>query len=680
VNRHATAHPHEQSFADLFHKNPMPMWLFDPESLRFVEVNEAAVAKYGYGREEFLGMTLEQIRPPEDVDRLREHLGKVRPAPENGFRRSPGWRHLLKDGTTLWVDIYSYDIVWGEHQVRLVMVHDMTDLKVASERLTMQSAYFRQLFDSSPEAIAMLDHEDRIAEVNAAFGRLFQYSPDELRGKSVNEVIVPAERHQEASTLTLTALGKVAVQRDTVRRRRDGSQIEVSALGYPITVDGQQVGIFAIYRDITESKRIAAELAWHSTHDPVTGLINRHEFERLAKDLVQRAPRTPKTHAMLYMDVDQFKVINETLGHEAGDRLLLDLTEVIRAELREFDVLARLGGDEFGALLSPCDLPQAGVIAQRICDAVKRHRFEWDGRAHLTGVSIGVVEIGRETETLSTLLSAADTACYAAKERGRGCVQVFRADDQELLRMRGELSWATRLMDALEHDRFVLYYQRIAPVSAPADGTRYEVLLRMLGTDDTLIPPGLFIPAAERYGLMPAVDRRVITRVFRQLANRPAGDRVSVNLSGLSLSEEGLGAFIQEQLSRYRLAPERICFEITETSAVANLSRGISFIRGIRELGCSVALDDFGSGMSSFNYLKAMSFDYLKIDGGYVRDIVQNPLDAAMTEAINKVAQVKGIKTIAECVESAEALAKLGELGVDFAQGHYIHVPEPWEK
>lgn len=672
---------HDPVFRDLFVKNPLPMWLFDSDTRRFLEVNEAAVTRYGYTRDEFLLMTLDDIRPKEDLERLHEALSNRSQDSSGGYRRSPGWRHVLKDGTIIWVDIYSYDFKYGDRLVRLVMVHDVTDLKQASERLTRQGAYFRQLFENSPEAIVMLDHEDRIADANRAFQNLFQYSIEELRGRAVNDVIVPEEKAHEATTMTLTALGSAAVRRDTVRRRKDGSLVEVSALGYPITIEGQKVGVFAIYRDITESKRIAGELAYHSTHDMLTGLMNRHEFERRARDLLQRAGRSSRDHALLYMDIDQFKVINDTLGHEAGDRLLLDLTEVIRHALRDSDELARLGGDEFGVLLSACPLGEATTIAQRVLAAVNSFRFHWDDKSLSVGISIGVVGVSREMENLTSLLSAADTACYTAKERGRGRVQIYRPDDQDMQRMRGELSWATRINDALEHDRFALYYQKIVPVSAGngKNGARYEVLLRMIGADGQSILPGLFIPAAERYGLMPAVDRRVVTRVFRQMsALKDKGDQVSVNLSGTSLSEDGLSDFIREQLTRYKLAPRRVCFEITETIAIANLSRALSFIRDLRGLGCSIALDDFGVGMSSFNYLKSLSVDYLKIDGAFIRDMAHNPLDCAMTEAINKVGQIKGIQTIAECVESGEALAKLLELGVNFAQGFFIHRPEPW--
>lgn len=671
-------------FQDLFVRNPLPMWLFDPDSLRFLEVNTAAIAKYGYSRDEFLRMTIADIRPPEDVERLHKHLRDParRPVePGAGYRRSPDWRHLTRDGRLLWVDIYSHDFRWGDRTVRLIMAHDVTELKQASERLSEHNAYFRRMFEVSREAIVVLDHEDKVVDANPAFEALFQYPLAELRGRAINDVIVPEERFEEATMMSVTARGSVGVERATVRRRRDGTHVEVTALGYPITLGLRQAGILAIYRDITESRRIAEKLAYHATHDLLTGLANRHEFERRAKELISAAASSPQSHALLHMDVDQFKVVNDSLGHEAGDRLLEELGKVIAGELREEDTLARLGGDEFGALLHSRTLAQAADTAQRIVQAVRRYRFNWGDQSLSVGISIGVVEIPPDAQGLSALLSAADTACYTAKEQGRGRARVYRADDQDLLRRRCELSWAPQIMDALEQGRFTLYYQNIVPIALPpAEQNHYEVLLRMIGADRRAIPPGLFIPAAERCGLMPALDRWVVAHVIGRLARHPQSrDMVAVNLSGTTLSEEGLVAFIRAEFERHGVSPSRICFEITETAAIADMNSALSFIHEMRELGASIALDDFGTGMSSFSYLRMLSADYLKIDGTFIRDLAHNALDHAVTEAINKVGQANGIRTVAECVESEESFRKLAELGVDLAQGYFIHRPEPWD-
>ncbi|HUS25655.1 MAG TPA: EAL domain-containing protein [Candidatus Binatia bacterium] len=681
----AAAATGDQLFRDLFTRNPLPMWLFDPGSLQFLEVNEAAVRKYGWTRAEFLTMSIRDIRPPDEQDRLANHLRQSPDAPATSYRHSPGWRHALKDGTVVWVDIYSYDFDYGGRTVRLVMVHDVSELRQVAEGLHRQSAYFRQLFENSPEAVVMLDQEDKVVDANRAFQALFLYTLEELRGRLVNDVIVPEGHQREATALSLTARGAGAVQRDTVRRRKDGKLIEVSALGYPITIEGAQVGVFAIYRDVTESKRIASALAYHSTHDPLTGLINRHEFERRTRDFLHRATRSSRGHALLYLDLDQFKMVNDGSGHDAGDRLLVELADVIRQQLPETDAatLSRMGGDEFAAVLSGCSLEEAAATGQRVVEALRAHRFRWDDRQYAVSASVGVVAITRDSQSLTALLSAADAACFTAKEHGRGRVQVFSPDDRDVQRLRGELSWATRIMDALERDRFTLFFQRILPIGGEqaGQGEKFEVLVRMVDDRGQRVLPGLFIPAAERYGLMPAVDRRVVSRVLAQLQRRgPQGlDWVSVNLSGLSLGEEGFAAFIRDQLTRSGLPPRLICFEITETAAIANLSRALTFIHEMRGLGCSIALDDFGSGMSSFNYLKSLAVDYLKIDGSFIRDMPHNPLDCAMAEAIARIGRVKGIRTIAESVETEAALAKLRELDVDFVQGHLLHVPQPWD-
>ena len=687
---HLTIHPEHlqsagESFRDLFFHNPLPMWLFDKETLRFLEVNDAAVEHYGYSRDEFLSMTLADIRPSEDVARLHATRSKLAAQEsQTRFRRSPGWRHLRKNGTQMWVDVYSHDFWYGGHLVRLAMVYDVTPLKHVAERLAEQSAFFSQLFHNSPEAICMLDESDAVVDANSAFEELFQYTLAEMKGRPLNSLIVPPEYLEEATSLSLNALQKSSVHRDTVRRRKDGTLVEVSALGYPITLGDRQVGVFAIYRDITESKRITAELAFHSTHDPLTGLINRHEFERRASARLQWGARTRMDHAMLYMDVDQFKIVNDSCGHVAGDRMLVELADMLRAQLREAESLARLGGDEFGVLLNGVKLREATQIAERLVQTAREMRFKWEDRVFTPNLSIGVVALGGEIGTLTELMSAADTACFAAKERGRSRVQTYSTDDQDLLKMRGDLSWASRITEALENRRFTLYFQHIMPVTGgDFPSSRYEILLRMVdSTRNRIVLPGVFISAAERYGMMPMIDRYVIENVFGQLQRRGAqalnGDVVSINISGTSLNDGDFSGFIQEQFRRSGLPPSNICFEITETAAIGNMGRALRFISEMRNLGCSIALDDFGSGMSSFTYLKSFTVDYVKIDGSFVRDMVNNPLDCATAEAINKVAQVKGLKTVAEFVENEETLLRLRELGVNYAQGYHLHRPEPW--
>jgi diguanylate cyclase (GGDEF)-like protein/PAS domain S-box-containing protein len=671
----------EATFAELFLQNPQPMFLYDKASLHFVEVNEAAVRRYGWTRDEFLAKTIFDIRPAEDVPRLVELIARGGNAPSPGFTHQRGWRHLCRGGEVIWVDLYSRDFEWNGGVVRLVIAQDITELHDAAESLREQSAFFSQLFHNSPEAIVLLDDHDCVVDANRAFQELFLYTADEARGRLINELVVPPELADEASGLSRTALEHHPIERDTVRMRRDGQRIEVSVLGYPITVDERQVGLFALYRDITQAKRIAAQLAYHSTHDVLTGLVNRHEFERRARERLERAPGVG---AMLYFEVDQFKLINDGYGHEAGDHLLAELANVLRGHLRESDHLARLGGDEFGALMEDTQVAAAAVIADRVVKTVAEYRFRWRDRQHSVTVSAAVVPLQEGIADLTELMAAADATCHAAKLRGRNRVELYRSDDQDLARFRGELSWGARILEALDHENFSLYYQRIIPLGGTALRPHIEILLRVHDASGARMLPGVFVAAAERYGLMPAVDRYVIARVLKGVARRrvadPAfDDLICINLSGHTLSEEGFSTYIRDQFEATGAQPRQVCFEITETAAIRNIARALNFIQDVRALGCGVALDDFGSGMSSFSYLKSFNVDYLKIDGSFIRDMAHNPLDSATAEAINKVAQVKGLKTVAECVENEETLTRVRALGVDYAQGFHLHQPEPWD-
>lgn len=669
----------DPAFQELFFRNPLPMWLFDKASLQFVEVNPAAERLYGWSRDEFLAMTLADIRPPEDLPRLLDVVRRPAGAPDADARHSVGWRHLRKDGSLMWVDVYSHDFQVGERLLRLAVAHDVSGLKEVMERLELQSAYFSQLFHNSPEAILLLDDQDRVMDANHAFERLFLYRLEEITGHAVNQLIVPPEYLAEATQLSRSVLTRSSIERDTVRMRRDGTRVEVTTLGYPITVGDRQVGVFVIYRDIGDAKRAASQLAFHATHDPLTGLLNRHEFERRARERLEQGAGG----SMIYLDLDQFKVINDVCGHVAGDHLLIEVAERLRLQLADNDTVARLGGDQFGVLL-PLELERAAEVAQRLLEAMRVFRFPWQGRQHAITASIGVAGIGGDIVTLSELFAAADTACLTAKVLGRNRVRMSRADDEDLLRVRGELSWTSRIVEALEGDHLTLYFQRMLPVCAEEAATRYEILLRLTPPDGGVLLPGAFVSAAERYGLMPAVDRYVIGRVFRELARRLSlqpqlDDLVTVNLSGTTLGEDGLADYIRQQFRETGLAPGRICFEITETAAIGNIKQALNFIADMRALGCGIALDDFGSGMSSFGYLKLLNIDYLKIDGSFIRDMLNNPLDAATVEAINKVAQVKGLKTVAECVEDEATLMRLREVGVDYVQGFHLHEPEPWQ-
>ncbi len=428
-----------------------------------------------------------------------------------------------------------------------------------------------------------------------------------------------------------------------------------------------------------EHRRAEATIRHLAYHDPLTGLVNRHQFEQRLID----ALRTPGPHALLYLDLDQFKVVNDTCGHVAGDELLKNLSTILHAQVREHDTLARLGGDEFGLLLENCPQARAKQIAEKLLRAINDFRFTWAERSFSLGGSIGLVPISGDNLTVSDLLRRADIACYAAKDRGRNRVHVYAEDDADLARRHGEMLWVSRINAALEDNRFELYRQHIVPLAEGGTTPRCcEILIRMRDEEGRLIAPGAFLPAAERYNLAPAIDRWVVRRLLESLsAARLTGatlpETVFVNISGTTLNDDSFFEFVREQLVRTAMPTASLCFEITETAAVANLSRAVEFIESFRRQGCHFALDDFGAGLSSFSYLKAIPVDYLKIDGAFVRDIHDDPMDRAIVESINHIGHVVGLKTVAEFVETPTLFDTLRDIGVDFAQGFGLHQPEP---
>jgi diguanylate cyclase (GGDEF)-like protein len=428
-----------------------------------------------------------------------------------------------------------------------------------------------------------------------------------------------------------------------------------------------------------------ARLVYQASHDALTGLINRREFEQRLERTLLSALQQDREHALCYMDLDQFKVINDSCGHAAGDELLRQLALLLKGHLRERDTLARLGGDEFALLLENCSIPDALEVADMFRAEVQRFRFKWGDRIFAIGMSAGMVAINRDSSTAASLLSAADAACFVAKDRGRNQIHLYESRDIDLVRHRSEMQWVTRIQRALEEHRLRLSWQEIRHIdSAGEPPCHVELLLRMVGDDGSEILPMAFIPAAERYSIMPALDSWVIEETLRVCqrylkARRERHCLFAVNLSGASLKDPEFRRTLLERLQGNPELGPHLCFEITETAAIGNLAVVNEFIDAMREFGCSFALDDFGSGLSSFTYLKNLKVDYLKIDGAFVRDIASNPIDRSMVEAIHRIGHQMGLKTVAEYVESEQTLAVLREIGVDYVQGNGVHCPEPLE-
>lgn len=432
-----------------------------------------------------------------------------------------------------------------------------------------------------------------------------------------------------------------------------------------------------------EIKERTKELQYLAVHDSITGLYNRYEFEKRLSFALKYSSSASGQNVMCYVDLDQFKIVNDTSGHLAGDELLKQVAHILQEGVGEKDVVARLGGDEFGILFVRNTLDEAEKKAEAILRSLKEFRFSWQGKSFVVGASIGIVPITRECCSLVDIISAADAACYQAKEKGRNCIQIARRDDKELLERRGEMQWLGKLTEALEQERFRLYIQPICSLTDKDEPcNHYEVLIRLEDEEGKIILPMAFIPAAERYGIMQKIDRWVVENVFKKYIELQKTSKLpylfSINLSGISLNKN-LGSHIEELFNRYRVPYDAICFELTETAAVSNLNAALALIKRMRGLGCKFSLDDFGSGLSSFSYLQNIPVDYLKIDGSFVRNVDTNMINRSMVKSINEVAHTMGMKTICEFVENQEVEKILKELNVDYAQGYYYARPMPIE-
>ena len=430
--------------------------------------------------------------------------------------------------------------------------------------------------------------------------------------------------------------------------------------------------------------RMYREAVRAAAHDPLTGLLNRREFEDRLAAIVDIGRSGRNEHALCYLDLDRFKLINDTCGHLAGDRLLQQISAVLKNHVRKSDTLARLGGDEFGVLLEHCDLGQAQRVAKVILEAVEAFEFEWEESKFQIGVSIGLVPITADSGDVTDVLSAADTACYEAKDQGRNRIHLYHAEDEDLMRRHGEMQWVGRINRALDEQRFVLFYQPIVHIgNGAAHGERMELLVRMVDEEGGLLLPGSFLPAAERYGLSAKLDRWVVESAIRWLSEHRGSTRrlemCAINVSGHTLNDDGFVDFVVEQLETLKVPPSLVCFEITETTAINNLKSAVTFMKELHKIGCRFALDDFGSGVSSFAYLRSLPVDILKIDGQFVRDMATDEVDAGMVTAIHQIAQVMKKETVAEFVETEAVLNRLKRVGVNFAQGYGIGRPAPLE-
>jgi diguanylate cyclase (GGDEF)-like protein/PAS domain S-box-containing protein len=561
-------------------------------------------------------------------------------------------------------------------------------LAQTNDNLRTEKELFRVTLASIGDAVITTDATAHVTYLNRVAEQLTGWDDRSATGRPLREIFrivdeitrEPApdfvDRCLRGDDLTGPGNRSVMICRDQSERYIDVSVASIR------NRDGASFGVVLVFRDVTEERELAKQLAHQASHDRLTGLVNRHEFERRLSHLLDTAS-AQAPHALLYLDLDQFKIVNDTCGHAAGDDLLRQISALLRTKLRARDTLARLGGDEFGVLLEHCATTEAERVANNLREVLEGFRFRWNDKGFTIGVSIGLVPITHAGETLADVFSAADSSCYAAKEKGRNRVHIYRLDDTVLAQRHGEMRWIPRIQQALADGRFRLYFQPIVPLASKGrNGIHGEILLRMLDEAGRLVLPGAFLPAAERYGLMLALDRWVVKTSLEALSamSNGKGDLAfAINVSGQSLCAADFLDYVTEQIAATRVSPHRLCFEITETSAISELAHAIRFIETLKARGCKFALDDFGTGLSSFSYLKALPVDYLKIDGGFVKAIATDAIDEAMVEAVHHIGHIMGITTVAEWVESQAIRQKLGQIGVDYGQGYALGYPRPLE-
>ncbi|NOR41532.1 MAG: EAL domain-containing protein, partial [Gammaproteobacteria bacterium] len=646
----------------------------------------------GYSTEEVAGRNIKDFYVSAgDHDNLKHTLNA-----NDGRLQHFETSLLHKDGTHIWISEnshYKYNKT-GEVSGIEGTIRNITALKQAKEELQQEKERAQVTLGSIGDGVITTDLNGDVEYMNAIAEQSTGWKLEDARSKSILKVFkVLDEKTLEPPPNPVSICleqGKSVMLAGHLllvhRYRNQRLSVEINAS--PIRDSNADVtGVVLVFHDVTELRGLAKKMSYQATHDSLTGLINRREFDNRINQSLDNSRNTNAQHTLCYMDLDNFKVVNDTSGHIAGDELLKQLTIKLRMELREADTLARLGGDEFGILFENCSIDAAYELAETIRKVIEDFRFVWDNTSFRIGSSIGLVSITADSGTLTDVLSSADSACYVAKYQGRNRVHIYQSNDEALVERHGQMQWVQRIQNVLDENRFRLFFQPIAKLSQSVRNDRRmhgEVLLRMLDENNKIVGPGSFIPSAERYQLMPAIDRWVVTNTFKMLTidiqrTEKQVSTCCINLSGQSLSGERFMDFLVKEIHKSGVPPGILCFEITETAVIANLCNASKLISTLREMGCRFALYDFGVGLSSFGYLKNLSVDYLKLDGCFVKNMVADNIDHAMVKAINQIGHTMNIKTIAEFVEDKATLDAVREVGVDYAQGYVIAKPMPIE-
>ena len=599
---------------------------------------------------------------------------------------------LQLDKSPIW---FSVNVSAISEAAVIWIARDITERKEAEQDLLFAKNELAQVtLQSIGDAVITTDANGSIEYINPVAEQLTGWRNREAYGQSLSQVFQIVDEVTGRENVNLIerdfCLNRVCQLTSHNLIARDGEEYAIEGLASPLKNRQQEsIGTAIVFRDVTSARNMARKISWQANHDSLTELFNRYKFEEYVSSTIAEVGDRASHHVLGTLDLDRFKIVNDTCGHPAGDKLLQQIANLLQKRIRDSDIFARVGGDEFGLLLRYCPIDVAQSVAEQLRQSIENFRFVWEGKVFRIGVSIGLVEIKPNVRNLTDLLAMADAACYVAKQRGGNCVHLYHEEDTVIARQQGQRQWIEKLNRALEENRFSLYTQKIVAIDEKAEVSqrcRYEVLLR-LQDEAGAIAPDVFLPAAERYGLMPAIDRYVITTFLagyelycqtrQQQGLAPSSNIYSINLSGASINSSAFANFLEEQFACFKIPPATVCFEITETVAITNFDNAIALIERLKELGCSIALDDFGSGMSSLTYLKNLPIDYLKIDGSFVTNIAHDEIDYATLECFHHISQIMKIETVAEFVENSAILQRLQKIGIDYAQGYGIERPHP---
>lgn len=648
--------------------------------------NRPAAELFGVEAAALLGKPMTDLLRPAYRETVARHIDALLEGSEPG---EPLEGQLIGGDEPLWVELHSRTLLWEGHRAVLTIAHDITSRKSIEAALGRSKLQARITLESIGEGVITTDPEGTIDYMNEAAEELIGTTRSLAIGKQLDDLIALVDENDRTALgdpveqclaeRRRVNLGRRALLMSKVAEREFSTELTASPIRGP---DREVAGSVVIFHDVSEMRGLAREMSYQATHDALTGLVNRAEFERRLESALKSARADAVGHVVSYLDLDRFKIVNDTCGHIAGDNLLREVAALVKQKVRDSDTVARVGGDEFAMLLVGCPLDKARQIADDVCESVAGYRFAWQEHVFDIGVSIGMVEVGHESISAEAVLAAADSACYVAKQQGRGQVHIYSARDEILARERGEIQWLQRLQRALKENGFELHVQPIIAVGGRSpNGPAVEVLLRLREESGGYVLPSQFLGAAERYQLMSHIDRWVVQAALTAMAGGalhvPDKRTCNINLSGQTLADEGFLEFVVDVLDHTAVDPARICFEIRESAVVHNLDYARRFIAVLHGLGCRFALDNFGSGIGSFANLKRLSLDYLKIDGVYTRNLAEDGINREMVRAMVKLAQTLDFRVVADQVEDPESFEAARSLGVDFVQGYVVERPRP---